>query len=237
MREFKLENEYPYNRRGPARWIISHTFRYPLLPLLTLLAAVINNYAYSYVQVFIGRAFDLINQLEWPNHDLWLLALGTFAAASTQGVLGLVRNYANEYAAQRIERDARDELYASLLGKSQTFHGKQRIGDVMARATNDVRSLNIMFSPGLMLILDASMGVIAPITLIAAMEPRLLLVPGLFLITLVITVTDYARRLNPVSDALREQFGAMNAGLAEAIAGVEVVKGHAQEEQELRKFA
>ncbi|MEZ4643118.1 MAG: ABC transporter ATP-binding protein [Chloroflexota bacterium] len=237
MREFKLENEYPYNRRGPARWIISHTFRYPLLPLLTLLAAVINNYAYSYVQVFIGRAFDLINQLEWPNHDLWLLALGTFAAASTQGVLGLVRNYANEYAAQRIERDARDELYASLLGKSQTFHGKQRIGDVMARATNDVRSLNIMFSPGLMLILDASMGVIAPITLIAAMEPRLLLVPGLFLITLVITVADYARRLNPVSDALREQFGAMNAGLAEAIAGVEVVKGHAQEEQELRKFA
>lgn len=235
-REFKLDNEYRYNHSGAVRWIIAHTLRYPLLPLITLLAAVVNNYAYSYIQVFIGQAFDLINQLEWATHDLLLLALGTFAAASTQGILGLVRNYANEFIAQRIERNARDELYASLLGKSQTFHGKQRIGDVMARATNDVRSLNIMFSPGLMLILDALMGVVAPITLIAAMEPRLLLVPALFLVALVVTVADYARSLNPVSNALREQFGVMNAGLAEAIAGVEVVKGNAQEEQELEKF-
>lgn len=236
-REFTLDNEYHYTHTGPIRWIIAHTLRYPLLPLLTLAAAVVNNYAYSYVQVFIGRAFDLINQDTWETHQLLLLALGTFASAATQGVLGLLRNYTNEFIAQRVERNTRDELYVSLLGKSQTFHGKQRIGDVMARATNDVRSLNIMFSPGLMLILDASMGVIAPITLVAAMEPRLLLVPILFLIALIITVNDYARRLNPVSNALREQFGTMNAGLAEAIAGVEVVKGNAQEEQELHKFA
>ncbi len=54
--------------------------------------------------------------------------------------------------------------------------------------------------------------------------------------TLIITVADYARRLNPVSNALREQFGTMNAGLAEAISGIEVVKGSAQERQELNKF-
>ena len=237
MREFKLENEYPYKRTGPVRWIISHTVRYPLFPLLALLAAVGNNYAYSYIQVFIGRAFDLIAQPAWQTSALLALAISVFLAAASQGVTGLVRNYANEFIAQRIERDGRDELYASLLGKSQTFHGKQRIGDIMARATNDVRSLNIMFSPGLMLILDASFGIVAPITIIATMGTKLLLVPAIFLVLLVITVADYARRLNPVSDALREQFGTMNAGLAEAIAGIEVVKGSAQEMQELNKFA
>jgi ATP-binding cassette subfamily B protein len=35
---------------------------------------------------------------------------------------------------------------------------------------------------------------------------------------------------------MREQFGAMNAGLAESVSGIEVVKGNAQELQEVRKF-
>ena len=34
----------------------------------------------------------------------------------------------------RLQRDARDELYRGLLGKSQTFHNRQRIGDLVARA-------------------------------------------------------------------------------------------------------
>ncbi len=94
----------------------------------------------------------------WTGAALLAVALTTVGWAAGQGLTGLVRNYAAEFLAQRIERDARDELYASLLGKSQTFHSRQRIGDIMARATNDVRMLNVMFSPGLMLITDSAMG-------------------------------------------------------------------------------
>ena len=231
-REFRLENEYQYNRSGPKRWILSHVLRYPWLPVLVTVTAVVNNFAYSYVQVFIGRAFDVITAAVWNPHALLLAALGTFASTAVQGLVGVGRNYSNEFIAQRIERDTRDELYVSLLSKSQTFHGKQRIGDIMARATNDVRTLNIMFSPGVMLIIDGFMGIIAPIVLMASIRVDLLLVPGLFLITFVITVWDYARQLNPVSEAMREQFGTMNAGLAEAVSGIEVVKGSAQERQE-----
>ncbi len=235
-REFRLENEYPYNRSGPKRWILSHTFRYPWLPILVIAAAIVNNFAHGYVQVYIGRAFDLITTPGWQPRALLLIALGAFGASATQGLIGLVRNYANEFIAQRIERDARDELYGSLLGKSQTFHGKQRIGDIMARATNDVRTLNIMFSPGIMLVVDGMMGIVAPIVLIGLIRLELLLVPALFLITFIITVRDYALQLNPVSEAMRRQFGTMNAGLAEAVSGIEVVKGSAQEWQEIEKF-
>src|SRR5690606_33716172 len=119
--------------------------------------AVINNFAYSYIQVLIGQGFDVISQPDWEVQALLRVALWMFAAAATQAILGLGRNYANEFLAQLIERDARQELYVSLLGKSQTFHGRQRIGDIMARATNDVRSLNIMFSPGVMLIIDGGL--------------------------------------------------------------------------------
>jgi ATP-binding cassette subfamily B protein len=236
-REFSLENEYHYNRSGAVRWIISHTLRYPLFPLGLVLAAIVNNLAYSTIQVFIGRGFDLITAPGWRTSELLVFALGVMGAALGQSSTGLLRNFCAEFLAQRIERDARDELYVSLLGKSQTFHGRQRIGDIMARATNDVRMLNFMFSPGLMLITDSLMALVVPILLIGRLQPRLLLVPSIFAVLLAITVADYNRRLRPVSTARREQFGTMNAGLAEAIAGIEVVKANAQERHEWEKFA
>jgi len=235
-REFTLEDEYPYNRSGPVRWIVSHAIRYPLFPLLMLLAAILNNLAYSAIQVFIGRAFDLITSPDWLPSALLALALGILAVAIGQGITGLARNYSGEFLAQRIERDARDELYVSLLGKSQTFHGRQRIGDIMARATNDVRMLNLMFSPGVMLIIDSTLAAIVPIIVISQLDPQLLLVPCLFLVALAVLLADYNRRLNPVSMARQEQFGVVNAGLAEAIAGVEVVKANVQERYEWDKF-
>jgi len=236
-REFRLEDEHHYNRSGPMRWIISHMAHYWAFPLVVILAAILNNWAYSYRQVLIGRGFDLITISDWETTALLILALGVMGAAAAQGVSGLIRNFATEFVAQRIERDARDELYVRLLGKSQTFHGRQRIGDIMARATNDVRSLNLMFSPGLMLIVDSLMAIIVPIVMIGQLDWRLLLVPLIFVVLWVITVYDYNRRLKPVSVAQREQFGTMNAGLQEAIAGIEVVKANAQERRAWKKFA
>ena len=236
-KEFKLENEYRYNRSGPVRWILSHLLRYPLLPLAALLATTVNNLAYSGIQVYIGRGFDLITTPGWTNGALLALALALMGAAIGQGLTGLGRNFAIEFIAQHIERDSREELYASLLGKSQTFHGRQRIGDIMARATNDVRQLNYLFSPGVMLITDSMMALIIPTILIGRLEFRLLLVPAIFTVMLAITVYDYNRRLKPISIAQREQFGVMNAGLAEAVAGIEVVKANAQECYEWRQFS
>ncbi len=235
-REFTLENEYQYNRSGPARWIFSHMMRYPVFPLVMIGAAILNNMAYSRIQVFIGQGFDLITTPHWETGALLAIALGVMVAAISQGLTGLFRNFGAEFIAQHVERDARDELYVSLLGKSQTFHGKQRIGDIMARATNDVRQLNFMFSPGVMLITDGVMGAIVPLIIISQIDARLLLIPFVFLVLFAITLWDYNRQLNPVSIAQREQFGTMNTGLAEAIAGIEVVKANVQEGYEWRKF-
>lgn len=235
-REFRLENEKQYDRSGPARWIASHLAKYPWLPAAAILAAVVNNFAASYIQVLIGRGFDLLNSADWATRSLLLLALAVFATTATQALFGLARNSSFEFMAQRVERDGRDELYASLLGKSQTFHNRQRIGDIMARATNDVRTLNVMFSPGLMLITDSLVGLVAPMVLIYQIDPQLLLVPAIFVVLFIITIRGYARRLAPVSEGLRESFGIMNAGLAETVNGIEVVKGSAQERQEGDKF-
>jgi ATP-binding cassette subfamily B protein len=235
-REFRLAKEYHYDRRSPLRWITSHVLRHGWFPLLMLLAAVANNYFYSMVQVYIGRGFTVITTPGWTTDMLLAVALGTLGSAAGQSVTGLLRNSSGEFLAQAVERDARDELYASLLGKSQTFHSRQRVGDIMARVTNDVHALNLMFSPGLMLITDGLMGTVMPIVLIAQMGVHLLLVPALFLVGFGLSLWDYTRKLRPVTIALRDQFGVTNTGLAEAISGIEVVKVNVQERYERDKF-
>src|SRR6185436_6042571 len=101
-----------------------------------------------------------------------------------------------ETLGQRMERDARDELYVSLLGKSQTFHNRQRVGDLMARATNDVRQLNGMMNPGLSLITESIMSVIVPLIFIATIDVRLLVTPLVFLVFLVISIRRYMVELD-----------------------------------------
>lgn len=235
-REFHVDDAFHSDRRSPARWVLSHTFKYPLLPVLLVVSAVVNNYAYSGIQVLTGRVFDVIVSPDWTMSQILVLVLLTFGAALLQGVTGLARNFSVEVLAQRLERDTREEYYLSLLEKSQTFHGRQRVGDLMARATFDVRALNLMFSPGIMLITDSSLAYFVPLVMIAFLHPALLVVPVLFTVFLVLTVIDYNRRLEPVSIAQQDQYGKVSAGLEEAVAGIITVKSQTQERYELKKF-
>jgi ATP-binding cassette subfamily B protein len=237
LREFTVAGEYVYDRRTPVRWIISHIMRYPWLPAVTLLGNICTSGLYNLGSILIGRAFDLVATPGARAADLLGLALLVLAARCGVGLVDLGRISAVEVLAQRLERDAREELYISLLGKSQTFHNRQQVGDIMARATNDVQQLNLMISPGVMLIVDASMFTIVPLIAIATVRLELLAAPLLFLLFFVFALRGYSRALDPVSGALRGQFGMINSRLAEAISGIEVVKGYAQEPEEKRRFS
>lgn len=236
MHEFAIDDAVARDTRGPVRWIFSHLASYWWLPTIMVLGSMINNWAYGSIPLAVGRGFDVVSTPGWLRSDLVVTALLIAGAAAAQGGSGLIRNVAMELIAQRLERDGRAEYYVALLGKSQSFHASQRIGDVMARATNDMRSLNLMFSPGVMLVLDSAIAIVIPYLMVLTLDARLLLVPTLFIIGLVITVWDYNRRLEPVSEQQRTEFGEMNAVLAEAVGGIEVVKGTVREDREIERF-
>ncbi|MBC8163758.1 MAG: ABC transporter ATP-binding protein [Roseiflexaceae bacterium] len=212
-------------------------FRYWWLPSLVLLGALITSSLYSFGSVLIGQAFDTVLNPSETGQNVLTLALLVFAARAGVGIVDLIRVAAVEMMAQTMERDAREELYISLLGKSQTFHNRQQVGDVMARATNDVQQLNLMISPGANLIIESVLYTLVPIFSIALIRFELLLVPMIFLVAFVLALRQYSNQLGPVSGAMREQFGVTNAALAEAVSGIEVVKGYSQEPRELRRFS
>jgi ATP-binding cassette, subfamily B, bacterial len=235
-REFSIADEYVYNRNGPVRWILSHLLRYKGLLALFVVAAALTNILFATVPRMIGFAFDEVLQ---PNPDpqrlLWL-SLAVLGIVLVRGVIDLTNSFSIETLGQRLERDAREELYVSLLGKSQTFHNRQRVGDIMARASNDVRQLNPMMNPGVALLTESMIGIITPLVFIGFLDPRLLLSPVLFVIVFIFAVRHYMRQLNPVAALQRSQFGLLNAHLNETITGIEVVKSMAQEAQERLTF-
>lgn len=234
--EFTVADAHPYDRRGPVRWIISHIARYPYLPLALVVASIAGNGLNSYSRILIGDAFRWVQGADPQVRALLTIVFAVGGARLGQALLQLVRNASIELLAQRLERDCREELYISLLGKSLAFHDRHRVGDLMARATNDVRQINLMANPGLNLIFDSVMSIVVPIVAIATLRLELLAVPLLFAVGLFFTLRHYTGQLSPVSDAMRQQFGVMNAALAESISGVEVVKANSQEEQERAKF-
>ncbi|MDF1514212.1 MAG: ABC transporter ATP-binding protein, partial [Anaerolineae bacterium] len=130
----------------------------------------------------------------------------------------------------------RDELYISLIGKSMAFHDSYPTGDLMARATNDVREINFMFNPGFNMVIGSANFVFMPLFVAPGIHPQLVLAPIIYIIFYAVVVTVYLRQLRPVTTAVRREFGQMNTVLAEAIEGVETVKGLSQEEYEISRF-
>jgi ATP-binding cassette subfamily B protein len=234
-REFTVSDEHQYDRRSPWRWIGSHIRRYPLLPLLFLLTTAAMAGTQSLAAVLMGQAFDTVISGATTG-KIAMAALFVAAAYIGYALSDIVNTVIGRILSQRVERDTRDEVYLSLLGKSQTFHGRQRVGDVMARVTNDIQQISQVVTPGFNFVIESLLSLLAPLITIALMQRDLLLVPVIFLFVLSVTLWRYNQRLRPVASELRERFGIMNAGLTEAVAGIEVVKGFAQEPEEEQRF-
>ncbi len=233
-REFTVADEYAYNRTGPVIWIASHLLRYKRLVLGYIAVCLLTNVLMSGIPALTGFAFTAV--LQGDQRGLLLVALEMLGVTFIGGCCDLVSRMLPEIVGKRVTRDSREELYVSLLGKSQTFHNRQRVGDIMARAANDMTQLSSMIVPGFDIIFDSFSSLVIALVFIGILNWQLLLVPLLFTAAFLIALRYYSRKLNPVSDSMREQFGELNAGLTEAVTGVEVVKATAQEEQEKRKF-
>jgi ATP-binding cassette, subfamily B, bacterial len=234
--EFSITRSWQTDRRGPVRWILSHVRHNTLFILGMFVGALSNAALAAAVPVLVGQAF---NAVAASPPDLGRLGAAAALIAGSQllrGALQLGRNFSSEVLGQRLERDARDELYGSLIGKSMSFHDMHATGELMARATNDVREVNLMLNPGVNLVVGSGNFLIMPLFVAPTIHPALVLAPALYLLAYVLSVWHYLRRLNPAAARVRQRFGEMNTSLVEAIEGIETVKAAAQEEKESQNF-
>jgi ATP-binding cassette subfamily B protein len=234
--EFTVPFKYNTNRSTPLAWITSHTIHH-LLTFLLAMAGAVGNAALAYIPVF--EYAKVFTQLTSSSPDVTAIlnsAVIIGLSQSLRGISQFIRNFGFELTAQKIEADVREEFYLSLLGKSMTFHALQSVGDLMARATNDIREVNYLYSPGINMVFGSSNFLVIPLITGWRLHPQLILVPSLFIVLYFVFIVRYIRVLKPITDEVRSSFGKMNSRLAEDIDGVETVKAAAQEESEIALF-
>ncbi|MCB0113786.1 MAG: ABC transporter ATP-binding protein, partial [Caldilineaceae bacterium] len=139
--EFVVAEAITSNQSGPIRWAVSHLSRNKLIILVILLGAFGNAALASAIPIYTGQAFNAVTGNDVNMRAVLWATLWLVGTQLVRSVLQLGRNMGSEVLGQRLERDGRQELYASLLGKSMRFHDSYPTGETMARATNDVREL------------------------------------------------------------------------------------------------
>jgi ATP-binding cassette subfamily B protein len=231
-----MQGQHRSVRSGPVRWIFSHTIRQWPLWLVAVAGAILNAVMASLGPLLIGQAFNAVAATPPNVEPLGGIALLIVITQASRGLLQLGRNFGFEVIAQRLERDVRNELYTNLLGKSMTFHSLQPVGDTMARATNDVREVNYMFSPGVNMVIGSLIFLIMPLIVTPRLHPSLVLTPIVFIIFYFVALRQYLKTLEPIADEVRLSFGGLNTRLSEALDGIETVKGAAQEASEVALF-
>ena len=231
--EFQAGSVYSSNYSSPFRFVLSHLQRHWYIGVLMVLGAFCNAALGVTIPLNIGQAFNAILE----NQDLQLAlnaCILIVVASSLRAIVQFMRNFGAQVYGQRIERDVRDELYASLLGKSMAFHNLRPVGETMARVTNDVIELNLMINTGVNLLIGSTMFMLMPLVASPFLHPQLILVPIGFVVLQIIIQVVFVRRLYPLARQVRSSFGEMNARLEESLEGLEVVKGAAREGAEIR---
>lgn len=233
--EFIAHVPFKTNHSNAFRFILSHIIRHPIVGVLMIIGGFSNAALAAAVPYYIGVAINAV--IAGSQTDVIVNAtIGIILSQFLRGGLQLMRNLCAETFSQRIERDVRDELYASLLGKSMAFHDMQPVGEIMARVTNDVREMNLMMNPGFNLLIGSGFFLIVPLITAPTIYPALVLLPAAFMVVYLAAQTRFVRTLNPIAQQVRAKFGDMNAHLAETLDGLQVVKGAAREDQEIARF-
>ena len=241
--EFSLPEEYQVSkgviasRKNPVSWLFAHFIQYWYLGLSLLVGAIGNASLAAVVPIIVGLALNALLEDPPETASLMRFALIIVGTQLVRGALQLGRNFSAELLGQMMERDIRHEFYTSLLGKSMTYHSMLPVGDVMARATNDVREINFMFNPGLNLVVGSANFILMPIIFASRYHPALIAAPLIFLVLYIFSLWQYLYELKPITDAVRKAFGVLNSRLAEAVDGIETVKGMAEEASEVGLFA
>ncbi|WP_217145853.1 ABC transporter ATP-binding protein [Streptomyces sp. AC627_RSS907] len=250
--ETVLEGKDPADTAGPGgatsgtgghdsvpRWLLAQMRPFRPYIALHLTGSLVWQSLNAAIPLVVGLAFDAILDHSGTAPDFGAfhaVVVGLLALVVVRAVGGIVATYCLESFASGLEREARAQVFASLLRKSQGYFNRRRVGDLSARATGDAESLNLMVSPGFDMAVDLALNVLMPIVFVALVDPRLLLSPVAFVLLFAVALVEHGRRLEPVSDLARERFGDMTAQATESIAGVEVVESTGGVDQERRRF-
>ncbi|MBD8498964.1 ABC transporter ATP-binding protein [Paenibacillus arenosi] len=136
-----------------------------------------------------------------------------------------------------VERKLRSRFMRHLLKMTPTFFEKNRTGDLMAKATNDMRSVSQTTGYGMLLITDSTVFLL---TVLVAMSVlihwKLTLAALLPLPIIAVAMKVFGKMIHERYTTAQDAFGVMNDQVLESVGGVRVLRAYVQERNDETRF-
>src|SRR5687768_14410456 len=187
------------------------------------------------VPYFVGQAVDdLAAGPTWEKVIYYpLLILGVNFAS---GIFLFLQRRFLINASRHIDFAMRQDFYEALVDQPLEYFHKTRVGDLMARATNDLSAIRQIVGPMILYSFQAifALAIVLPILLNISVKLTLLILIPMPLVSL--TVKILGEQIHKRFEKIQEFFSDITARTQENLTGVRVVRAYAQEDSEIEQF-
>jgi len=187
------------------------------------------------VPYLVGVAVDdLSAQVTWQKVVYYPLVI--LAVNFGSGIFLFLQRRFLINGSRHIEFDMRQDFYAALVDQPVEYFHRTRVGDLMARATNDLAAIRQIVGPMILYSFQAifALCIVLPILLNISVKLTLLILIPMPLVSL--TVKILGEQVHKRFEKIQEFFSDITARAQENLSGVRVVRAYAQEDAEIEQF-
>ena len=200
--------------------------------IFCILAGVVFNVA---IPLIVGRAIDANwTHVTWSN--ITMAALKVLGASVMSGLFLYLQRRILIGISRHVEYDLRQDFYAHLVDQPLSFFQEHRIGDLMARATNDLAAVRQLAGPMIMYSLQTVFVVVLIVPLMFILNWKLTLLLFVTMPLVSLTVKFFGQQVHIRFEKIQEFFSQITARAQENFSGVRVVRAYAQEGAEINAF-
>ena len=186
---------------------------------------------------FIGEIIDALQRPGVQFDDVLHLALLIVLFAAIEAALRAGARYVMLDASRKAEYRMRNDLFAHLQKMHLAYFQHQRIGDLMARMTNDLTWVRQMMGPGIMQGSFTVMVFTFAVLSMISVSLKLTIIALILMPLASLTFWYIGRTVHERFERLQSQFGDLSTKAQENFSGIRVVKAFSQEDAETKDFA
>ena len=137
---------------------------------------------------------------------------------------------------REVEYDLRNDLFRHLMRLSLTFYNRNRTGDLMSKATNDLNAVRMMIGPGIMYSANTLVIGVGAITLMLSLDWQLTLFVLLPLPVVSILVKHFGQKIHDRFESIQALYSSLSEKVRENVVGVRVLRAYRQEDAQQKEF-
>ena len=140
-------------------------------------------------------------------------------------------------SSRRIETEMREKIFGHLQTLSWDFYQKNKIGDLMARSTNDLNAVRMSIGMGLVAMVDFIVMSTAILIIIFIQDARSALFSIIPLPIITILILIFGKYVGKKFQKAHEAYSKMSDTVQETFSGIRVIKSFVKEAWFVKKFA